>query len=96
MRQKRLRHSDSINSLHQLRYEKAKLKLEIIYLEQEIQAEAQSWFQGGLLHSAGMGMKMFASTEKWFIYWKLIKKVWKWGKEKYHKFQQQKKQAEKQ
>lgn len=79
--------SGPIRTLHDLRYEKAKLKLEIMNMEENIQSDIHSWFHGGFIHSATSGFNVFSTVDKIASYWGVLQKSIQWGKKFVQKFQ---------
>lgn len=84
MRQLKLKTTGSIHSLQELRYEKARIKIELLYLRNELKQESESFLHGGFLEQAGFGWNLFASTGKWMLYGKIFMKVYKWIKKHLH------------
>ncbi|MEG1615889.1 MAG: hypothetical protein RR202_05145 [Bacteroidales bacterium] len=78
MKQMKLNNPADIRTLKELRYEKAKVKIEMTYLEQEIKSEYQSFINGGFLHMAGKGFSLFSTAGKWMVFGKIGMKVFKW------------------
>lgn len=67
-----------VKSLKEIRYEKARITIEMAYIQQQIQEDAESFLHGGFLQSMGIGWSMFASAGKWLIGIKALLKGWKW------------------
>lgn len=86
MKKQRYNYSNNIKSLKQIHYEKARIMLEMIELEEDIQETTHHLLQGGLFQSLGLGWSMFTSAGKWLILIKAVKKGWKWIHFFLHKF----------
>ncbi|MEG1586393.1 MAG: hypothetical protein RR346_05920 [Bacteroidales bacterium] len=67
-----------VSSLKEIRYEKARIVIEMAYIEKKIHTQAEDFLHGGFLQSVGLGWNMFASAGKWLLIFKAAMKGWKW------------------
>lgn len=79
-----------VHTLKELRYEKARITIEMAYLEQSIHEEIHYYTRGGFLNALSFGAGMFASLDKWKEYFSYVVKGWNWVKEFINKKKEQK------
>lgn len=74
-----------VSTLKELQYEKARVTIEMAYLEDSLQQHVHHYLEGGFIGAMGLGAGMFASLDKWKMYFQHITKGWQWIKEFMHK-----------
>lgn len=74
-----------VYTLQELRYEKARVVIEMAQLEEELQERIHHYTGGGFLTSVGSGLGIFAFFEKWKIYFHYLTKGWRWIKKIWQK-----------
>ena len=83
---KRIYNTDKlIKSIKELRFEKAKIQIESIYLEEEIRKQMGKALHGGNIIKNIASNNFFANGFKLFIYSKSVLKIYNWIKNKFHK-----------
>lgn len=78
-----------VRSLKEIQYQKARIVIELAYLQDQIRKETDSYLHGSMMKAMNMGWGVLASGGKWFIGmeillkgWKLVRAMWKKKKEK--------------
>lgn len=77
-----------IKTMQELRYEKAKMMIELINLEHEIRVDVKSFFHMNLMQSASLGFGIFSSNNKWSMLFETGTKVWGWASSAFKKYRQ--------